>query len=131
MNYLTRYHRLFDDSWSAPAGWVPSCDIQEGDRHYLISLETAGVPKDQIKVEFRDQQLVVSGERRQEKEEDARWYSERRFGRFERVFTLPTGVNPEKVEATYQDGILRVQIPKAEAETPRQIKIHAGSDRAA
>lgn len=153
MNYVTRNNqtwspltelrremdRLFDDFWPAPgntrqlsqmeAEWAPTCDVEEADNHYMISLEMAGVPKDQIKIEFQDNQLVISGERRHEtkKKEEGRWYSERRFGKFQRSFTLPVGVDTEKVEANYQDGILRVYVPKAESAKPRQIKITNGS----
>lgn len=132
--------RFFDDSWGVPAAprgmeerevqWAPACDVEEADNHYMITLELAGVPKDQVKVEFHEDQLVVSGERRQEtkRKEEGQWYSERRFGKFQRTFTLPAGVDPEKVEAHFQDGVLRVFVPKAESAKPREIKIHHGSE---
>jgi HSP20 family protein len=153
MNYLARNNqtwrpleelrremdKLFDEFWSVPvnshqlsqmkAAWTPASDVEEADNHYVISLEMAGVPKDQIKVEFQNNQLTVSGERRHEtkRKEEGHWYSERRFGKFQRTFTLPTGVNEEKVEAHYEDGILRVYVPKAESSKPRQITITSGS----
>ena len=55
------------------------------------------------------------------------YYSERRFGKFHRTFKLPSGVSSDKVEAHYQDGMLRVYVPKAETAKPRQIKISNGS----
>jgi HSP20 family protein len=131
--------KLFDDFWSAPnaarslqemeAQWSPACDVEEADNHYLISLEMAGVPKDQVKVESHDNQIVISGERRNEakKKENGQWYSERRFGKFQRAFTLPAGIDTDKVEANYQDGVLRVYVPKAESVKPRQIKITNGT----
>lgn len=130
--------KLFNDFWSAPtvsriqqmdSQWNPACDVEEEEDHYLINLEMAGVPKDQIKVEVQDSQLVISGERSHEskKKEDGLWYSERRFGKFQRSFTLPAGVDPDKLEANYQDGMLRLYVPKAESAKPRQVKITNGS----
>ena len=131
--------KWFDGFWIAPSGsrnlqemdaqWVPACDVEETDNHYLISLEVAGVPKDQVKVDFHHNQIVISGDRRSntKKKENGQWYSERRFGRFRRAFTLPAGIDPEKVEANHQDGVLRVYVPKAESAKSRQIKITNGN----
>jgi len=153
MNYLTLNNRnwsplselrremdkLFDDFWPVSTTtrslqemdtqWSPACDVEEADSHYLISLEMPGVHKDQVKVEFHDNQIVISGERHNEikKKEDGQWYSERRFGKFQRSFTVPAGIDSEKVEANYQDGVLRIYIPKAESAKPRQIKVSNGS----
>lgn len=109
--------------------WGPLCDVEESDDHYLIAVEMPGVPKDAIQVEFRDNQITISGERRQERRPDdgARWHSERRFGRFQRSFMIPSGVDPDKLEASYVDGVLRVYIPKAESARPRRIKVTHGS----
>ena len=130
--------KYFDGFWMAPSAtrkheemgtqWIPACDVEEADNHYLISLEMAGVPKDQLKVEFHDNQIVISGERQKEtkRKETGQWYSERRFGKFQRSFTLPAGIDREKVEANHQDGVLRVYVPKSESAKPRQIKITNG-----
>lgn len=154
MNYLTLnnsnrtwspffelHHEMrkpFDSFWITPsvtrnlqegyAQWSPTCAVEEADNHFSISLEMAGVPKDQVKVEFHDNRIVISGERQNEmkKKETGQWYSERRFGKFQRTFTLPAGIDAEKVEANYQDGVLRVYVPKAESAKPRQIKITNG-----
>jgi len=134
--FRREFDRLFDD-WTTPTArtlrtesqFVPACDVEEGEDHYLLTLEMAGVKKDDIKLEVIDNQIVISGERRQENQKKAagQAYSERRFGRFQRNFALPAGVDAEKVEANYQDGILRVMVPKAESAKPRQIKITNGS----
>ena len=129
--------RFFDDYWntsqnsskSLSADWQPACEVDEGDDHYLVSLEMAGVPKDQIKLEIVDQQLVISGERTRQtkRNQEGQTYTERRYGKFQRSFTLPPGVDASRIEANAQDGILRVYIPKAESAKPRQIKITNGS----
>jgi HSP20 family protein len=130
---------LFDEFWSVPtinrtledtdSQWRPACEVEEAEGHYLISVEMPGVPRDQVKVEFQDGEIVISGERLNEtnKKENGRWYSERLFGKFRRSFALPVGIDSDKVEANYQDGILRVYIPKAELTKPRQIKVTNGS----
>ena len=128
--------RLLDGLWEAPATaqasnrtWQPACDVVEDQDHYLLSLDMAGIPKDQIQIEVVDQNLIISGERKREnqKKENGVMYSERRFGKFQRSFILPPGLDLEKIEANHQDGVLRVIVPKSEANKPRQIKIGSGS----
>src|SRR4051812_30692451 len=96
------FESLFDN-WLAPAvpEWLrtnsqfaPACEVEDQGDHYLLILEMAGVKKDDIKMEItNDSQIVISGERRGEirKKGDGQNYSERRFGKFQRVFALPTG----------------------------------------
>lgn len=129
--------RLFDDFWSMPASagneltasWSPIADIDEGDDHYMLSLEIPGMKKDDLRIEMLGNQVVISGERKTEEQrkEKGRLYSERRFGRFQRSFALPAHVDADKIEAQYQDGVLKVYVPKSEAAKPRQIKIGESS----
>lgn len=134
--------RLFDDYRATPAtrtwrnaelDWAPACDVEEEQNHYLITLDIPGVQKDQIKLEVIDNQLTISGERRfeQKNKTEGLWYSERRHGKFTRSFTLPAGVDGDKAEAHYQNGTLRVYVPKAESAKPRQIKINSGNSNGA
>ncbi|WP_158247353.1 Hsp20/alpha crystallin family protein, partial [Pseudomonas sp. FW306-02-H05-AA] len=76
----------------------------------MLSLEMPGIPKDDIKIEIADNTVTVSGERRAEdkKKENGAWYGERRYGKFQRSFTLPAGIDSNKVEANYQDGVLQL-----------------------
>jgi HSP20 family protein len=134
-NGLAPLGRFFEDfvetipevaNWrTASAHWQPACDVEEAKDHYLLSMDMPGVPKNQIKIEVVDNQLLVSGERKQEEKKniDGAWYAERRFGKFHRSFSLPVGVDSEKVEANYEDGILTIYVPKAESAKPRQVKI--------
>lgn len=139
-NTMSDFRRDFDrlfDEWLTPARkelrteshFVPVCDVEEQDDHYLLTLEMAGVKKDDIKMEVVDNHIVISGERRNESRKQAEGgiYSERRFGKFQRTFTLPAGVDAAHVEANYQDGVLYIVVPKAETAKPRQIKISNGS----
>lgn len=125
---------VFDDFWTPTAArretsWNPACDVEEGADHYMLTLEMPGVPEDQIKLEVIDQQLTISGERRpkETKAGEGAYYSERRFGSFMRSFSLPAGVDTDKIEANYEHGLLRVYVPKAASARPRQIKIGQGT----
>jgi HSP20 family protein len=83
-----------------------------------------------VSIEVQDNALTVSGERKAEHEERQRgWYRvERSFGRFSRSLTLPEGVNPEGIQATFDSGVLEIRIPKPEARKPRRVQIRAGGD---
>lgn len=115
--------------WATDQAYLsPPCDVFEEEGHYLLSLEIPGVAKDDIKIETVDNQLSISGERRADTKSAGRTslYTERRYGKFRKVFTLASGLEASKIEASYQDGVLRVLVPKPEAAKPRQIKINAG-----
>jgi HSP20 family protein len=123
--------RMFDEAFGASVSsatedrlFHPPCEIEETDSHYVMDVDLPGVPKKNINIEVRENQLVISGERKSERK--TKNASERYYGRFHRVVTLPTGVDPEKIEAQYQDGVLSLAIPKAEAAKARQIKISDG-----
>lgn len=131
----TPFSEFFDDLMPLTTGlitdqhFVPACEVEEGDDHYLFVLETPGVKKENLKIEFADNQLVICGERTSTDNRNTRGvhYSERGTGKFQRSFRLPVGVDAEKAEANYQDGVLRILVPKAESAKPRQIKITNGS----
>jgi HSP20 family protein len=134
LSELTReMDHFFEDFWAQPSRalkpiegvWSPACDVEEKKDHYLVTLEMPGISKDQIKIEALDDQLVVSGERKFEREsrEGETRYTERRFGTFQRSFALPSGVSAEQVQADYEDGVLRILVPKVQAAQPKQIKI--------
>jgi HSP20 family protein len=111
----------------------PACDIEETQDHYLVSFDLPGIPKDKLRIELKDDQLIVSGERKEERREEVknRVSSERYYGSLQRSFTLPSAVDPSKVEAHYQDGVLRVAVPKtpeSEAAKPKQVQIKEGKE---
>ncbi len=133
---------LFDDSdrilnsllrstYANTVNFQPSCDIKETMDHYLVSFDMPGVKKEDIKIELQNNQLVISGERQYEmKVEDgeASLRHERAYGKFERAFALPTTVNAEKIEAHYENGVLNVALPKAEAAKARTIQVQRGQN---
>ena len=124
-------NRLFDFSWPSAAtgtsqGWSPTLDVFDDKDAFVVQAELPGLKKEEIGVALRDGVLTLSGERKQEREkkEGDTFRSERSFGKFTRSVTLPAAVDATKVVASYQDGILTVNLPKAEEAKPKQIAIN-------
>jgi HSP20 family protein len=126
-------NRLFDDFFGRPATrpewtegvWTPSVDVSETKDNVIINAEIPGMSKEDVKLSVQNNVLTLSGERKQEKEEkDVNYHRiERSYGSFSRSFTLPASVKPDKVKATYKDGILKITLPKSEEAKPKQIPI--------
>ena len=117
---------LFRDWPSARGGgFVPAVDLSENDSHYTITVEIPGVNKDDVHVELQDDLLVISGEKKSEREEkkDRGRYLERSYGSFSRSFTLPGDADAERLEASFKDGVLKIRVPRREAVKPKQIAI--------
>jgi HSP20 family protein len=108
--------------------WTPACDISETDKEYRIRLELPEVKKDDVRITLANGMLTVQGERKQEQEvSEARYHRrELRYGTFLTRFTLPDTIDEEKVDASYQDGILTLVIQKSEQkqQKAKQIAIH-------
>ena len=130
-NFGWLFNDLFDDNLGrAPARpsarqWYPAVDVLESKEAYLIRAELPGMKRDEIKVEVKDGNLVLSGETKTEKPADGVEYRhvERVAAKFWRSFSLPETANPNGIEASYKDGILEVSVPKAPEAKPRQIEI--------
>jgi HSP20 family molecular chaperone IbpA len=107
---------------------APACEVSETDTHYVIKADLPGIPKDDVKIEVAENQLVISGERKEEKEtkEKNRYLSERYYGSFQRSFALPAGTDTDKIEATYENGELKVSVPKTKVSQQKTIKIGEG-----
>ena len=116
----------FDNGELAPAHWFPRVDILDKDEEIVIKAELPGMEKEDIKIDVRDRVLTLRGERKYDNEvNDKNYYRrERAFGKFERSFDLPDGLDPEKIKADYKDGLLSVEIPKPEKVKPKKITIH-------
>jgi len=106
-------------------GWFPAVDVYEDKDNLLVRAELPGMKKEDIEISLHEGFLTLSGERKgQEKQEGAETYrSERWLGRFHRTISLPCSVVPDKITATYTDGILTVSLPKAEEAKPKHIAI--------
>jgi HSP20 family protein len=104
--------------------WVPPVDVAETQEKILVRAELPGLRQEDIQIEFENGLLTLRGERKIEKNEGLTWHRvERTYGNFSRTFTLPRSVDPEKIAATYRDGILEVEVPKREEAKPKQIRI--------
>jgi HSP20 family protein len=100
----------------ANVDWHPRCDLSENEKSILVEAELPGVDKQNVKLEVDDDVLTLRGETRQEKRTDDQRYHkiERSRGTFLRSFRLPEYADVDKIEANFQDGILKVEIPKRE-----------------
>ena len=145
MNLLTRFERWdpieeltvlrnrMDRLWSrmtaegepALANWSPTCDVVETKDEIVIKAELPGIDEKDVDLEVEDNALTIRGERNAEKETEENDYRrvERSYGSFLRSFTLPPNVEPEKISATFANGLLQVHLPKREGAKPRLIKV--------
>jgi HSP20 family protein len=117
--------RLFDVQplWRGEIGKAPAVDIVDTDKAYEITAELPGMDESNIDVKFSDGTLTIKGEKRDDKEEKKRGYylSERRYGAFQRLFGVPDGVDADKIEANFKNGVLTVTLPKT-SQTQRSEK---------
>ena len=129
----SRINELFEDTLGrtrvqpgAAAGvWYPPVDILESKDSYIIRAELPGMRNEDLKTEVNEGMLTLSGERKFEEPANGVEYHrvERVAGKFSRSFYLPQTVKQDSIKATYRDGILEIQVPKAEEAKPRQIAI--------
>src|ERR671939_518856 len=129
-------NRLFNSAFDAPSPgnggtlrrWMPAMDLVETDDHFVLRADLPGMSESDVNIEVEDRVLTISGERKAEHETSKEGYHrvERAFGSFSRALTLPEGVDPESVEASFDRGVLEVRIPKPEQRKPRKISIGVG-----
>jgi HSP20 family protein len=149
-NLRREIERLFDDfnlsSWQRPSRgmfdvepfWrgefsfakAPAVDIAEHDKNYEVTAELPGMDEKDIDVKFADGVLTIKGEKKEETEEKQKDYyrSERRFGSFQRSFRVPDGVEADKIEANFKNGVLTVVLPKSAEARKREKKIEIKKD---
>jgi HSP20 family protein len=106
---------LFEPFRRGEMGWkTPAVDVVEKEKAYEITAELPGMDESNIDVKFSDGTLTIKGEKREEKEEKKKdfYLSERRYGSFQRSFSVPDGVDGDKIEAGFKNGVLTVTLPK-------------------
>jgi len=110
------------------ANFIPPVDVYEDEHSITIQAEIPGVKEEDVDVRLENNVLTITGERKLENEEKKENFHriERQFGRFLRSFTLPSTVDPDKVNAEFNNGVLKVVIAKREESKAKQIKIMAG-----
>lgn len=105
--------------------WAPTVDITENNEEFQIKAELPEVKKEDVRIRIEDGVLSISGERKQEKEEQNKKFHrvERSYGSFMRSFTLPTNIDETKIRADYKDGVLTLRIPKSAEAKPKAVEV--------
>ena len=128
-----KINRAFNEQISGAEGenisnraWAPVVDILETETELIVRAELPGLSKEEIDIEVTSESLTIKGDRKfPEEEKDKYLRVERPYGSFQRSFNIGVPVQPDKVNASYKDGILEVKIPKAEEIKPKKIEINA------
>ena len=120
--------RLFERPYARTASeWSIALDVAETEEAYLVKATVPGINPDEMEITLEDGVLSLKGEIKQDEEvEEAKYHvRERRYGSFSRSIRFPMAVNGDAVEATYTNGVLSLNIPKAEAAKPKRIVVNA------
>jgi HSP20 family protein len=125
-------NRLFGRTFTGEVGereaaWVPAVDIAETQERFLITAELPGVEPDDVDISVENSVLTLRGERKfyRETREDDFHRIERRFGSFARSITLPSTADAERINASFDAGLLTIEVPKREEAKPRKIQVKA------
>ena len=129
------FEQMFDDLWrNWPTRYStdtsrpmlrPAMDVVENDDSLTVRIDLPGLSPDDVKVEIEDNVLTVSGEVGDtiEKENDRYHYRERSYGAFQRSVRLPNTIDSDKVDATFENGVLNISMPKLPQAQPKQISV--------
>lgn len=124
------FENFFENSASnRPVSWGMPLDVVENEDGFVVKASIPGINPDDLEITFTDHTLHLRGEVKADENIEAARYRirERRFGRFERSIYLPTEVNADQIEASYEAGVLTLNLPKAEEVKPKRISIRSGS----
>ena len=116
-----------DGGWMKPVGFSPNLDLVETEGGFEVKVDLPGMKPEDVHVEFKNGQLWISGEMKEEKEEEGKTFHkvERRYGEFRRILPLPSDVKEEEIEAKFEEGVLKIAVPKAEQSKTKHIEIKA------
>jgi HSP20 family protein len=133
VNSLFRDFNEAGDSALTTASFIPAVDVYEDDEKVVLKLEVPGIDEKDLDVSVENHTLTVKGERKFDKEEKEENFHriERRYGSFYRAFTLPTTVDTESVAASYNAGVLKLELTKKPEAQPKQIKVNVEKKLAA
>ncbi|MCW3033168.1 MAG: hypothetical protein QOK19_1573 [Solirubrobacteraceae bacterium] len=126
-----QFGRLLDSVWSPVASgnggtWTPLADVEETEDAWIVEAELPSVEGDDINVELRDSELIISGEIKEKERKGVLRKRTRRTGEFEYRVVLPGQADEEHVEAKLHDGVLSVRVPKSERARRRRIEVKPG-----
>jgi HSP20 family protein len=108
--------------------WAPALDISERKDAYLVTVELPGVEADDLEITMEDGLLTIQGERQFTSESSEQQFHriERRYGAFRRSITLPAQVQAEQIQASFDNGVLQIVVPKMEEAKPKRIQVRPG-----
>ena len=108
--------------------WAPALDISERKDAYLVTVELPGLKPEDLDITMEDGLLTIQGERQFTSESSEQQFHrvERRYGAFRRSITLPAHVMAEGIQASFEDGVLEILVPKAEEAKPKRIQVRPG-----
>jgi HSP20 family protein len=120
-----------DSSWAQSTKWGLAVDVVENKDDFVIKASVPGINPDDIDVSYTDDTLTIKGEIKSDNEVKENKYQlrERRFGSFFRSIRLPSKIKGDSIEATYQNGVLTLRLPKSEEEKPKRIAIKVGDQK--
>ena len=122
-----RMRRMLDQTFGGlipdPLGWSPPVDIEERDDAYVVEADLPSAKREDVNIELAGNQLAITGEIKEREREGILRKRTRRVGRFEYRVTLPDQVDPEKIDAKLNDGVLTVRVPKSERAQRRRIEV--------
>jgi HSP20 family protein len=133
-NEMNRLFSTFFDESGRTGGttggvrrWIPAMDLVESENDFILRADLPGLSEGDVNIELEDNVLTISGERKAAHEDRKEGYYrvERAYGAFSRSLTLPEGIDPGKVQASFDRGVLQVTIPKPEQRKPRKVTIAA------
>jgi HSP20 family protein len=124
--------RTFDGAitQNGSTAWIPPMDVVETADEVLCHIEVPGLSSNDLEIRVEDKTVIVAGEKKyseQDEKEGGFRSIERRYGRFERSFTLPHTVDTNNVRARHENGVLTIVLPKVEASKPRRVQIESGT----
>jgi len=131
-------NQLMEESFVRPTtaqgakNFVPALDLSETAEGYLVEAALPGLKPEDVEVTVENNVLTIKGETRQEVDDKQRNFHrvERHFGSFQRTIGLPTTVKADQIHASLSNGVLRLEIPKAEEVKPRKISVNVGENKA-
>jgi HSP20 family protein len=131
-------NQLMEESFVRPSAgqggqnFVPALDLSETTEGYLVEAALPGIKPEDVEITVENNVLTIKGETRKETDDKQRNFHrvERRFGSFQRTIGLPTTVKADQIQASLTNGVLRLEIPKAEEVKPRKISVNVGDNKA-
>jgi HSP20 family protein len=124
-DFMNLHFPFFPQERAGMNTWSPALDVHDQKDNFTVTLEAAGLKKDDFEISYHDGALSVAGERKEDTDVTERNYfrRERLFGRFSRSVSLPAEVKADLITASYKDGVLTVTLPKAEEAKPKNIEV--------